>query len=469
MLLALGIRLTGLPRARWRYAAGAAVFALIIWPTAAEVVRNVGLAVGNGVELVNAQQPQQRRSFFEGRFSLKSLPSDRIASYIHNNTAVDARMFSPYPDSMTYATGRPNASGFAGLIHLFSTRGPEYQDVLRYLEPAAVRRIGFEYVHAPDEWVDGLPDEAAARLNDPRLFELLVRDGSESLYRVLPAFLKLDAPPAPASYEALRQAIPASTTVLLPRIFGSTHSTRAAWALSHARLFGVIDPEVLHLRTSGQIEPLGDNMPDFVIAPASLVPWMFPAAARQPIWWNEETAVYALDGAVEPVMSSPRAQPLPFEVQLSNVHAADGRIAFTATFNDRAAGRWTSQDWIMIATEVPPWDLPTQLLHDGTPAIAMWFVSHLNPGKGTSSLAYEFDFLAPSLAVRREHGALKPLDRSEAVLGSDSYVLAVRLRHEYQPGYWRDAAIIPVLKITVSETGEVLYRVHQDAGGESAR
>ena len=346
LLLALGIRLTGLPRARWRYAAGAAVFALIIWPTAAAPARNLGLAVGSGFELANAQPPQQRRSFFEGRFSLKSLPSDRIASYIHNNTAVDARMFSPYPDSMTYATGRPNASGFAGLIHLFSTRGPEYQDVLRYLEPAAVRRIGFEYVHAPDEWVDGLPDEAAARLNDPRLFELLVRDGSESLYRVLPAFLKLDAPPAPA---------------------------------------------------------------------------------------------------------------------------ADGRIAFTATFNDRAAGRWTSQDWIMIATEVPPWDLPTQLLHDGTPAIAMWFVSHLNPGKGTSSLAYEFDFLAPSLAVRREHGALKPLDRSEAVLGSDSYVLAVRLRHEYQPGYWRDAAIIPVLKITVSETGEVLYRVHQDAGGESAR
>ena len=469
LLLALGIRLTGLTRARWRYAAGAAVFALIIWPTAAAPARNLGLAVGSGFELANAQPPQQRRSFFEGRFSLKSLPSDRIASYIHNNTAVDARMFSPYPDSMTYATGRPNASGFAGLIHLFSTRGPEYQDVLRYLEPAAVRRIGFEYVHAPDEWVDGLPDEAAARLNDPRLFELRVRDGSDSLYRVLPAFLKLDAPPAPASYEALRQAIPASSTVLLPRIFGSTHSTRAAWALSHARLFGVIDPEVLHLRTSGQIEPLGDNMPDFVIAPASLVPWMFPAAARQPIWWNEETAVYTLDGAVEPVMSSPRAQPLPFEVQLSNVHAADGRIAFTATFNDRAAGRWTSQDWIMIATEAPPWDLPTQLLHDGTPAIAMWFVSHLNPGKGTSSLAYEFDFLAPSLAVRREHGALKPLDRSEAVLGSDSYVLAVRLRHEYQPGYWRDAAIIPVLKITVSETGEVLYRVHQDAGGESAR
>ena len=52
---------------------------------------------------------------------------------------------------MTYATGRPNASGFAGLIHLLrQPEAPTYQDVLRYLEPAAVRRIGFEYVHAPD-------------------------------------------------------------------------------------------------------------------------------------------------------------------------------------------------------------------------------------------------------------------------------------------------------------------------------
>ena len=83
----------------------------------------------------------------------------------------------------------------------------------------------------------------------------------------------------------------------------------------------------------------------------------------------------------------------------------------------------------------------------------MWFVSYLNPGEGTSSFLYEFDFLAPSLAVRREHGVLKPLDRSEGVLDLGSYVLAVRLRHEYQPNHWRDAAIIPVLRITVSETG----------------
>ena len=217
LLIALGIRLAGLRLAPWRYAAGATIVALVTWPTVAEPVRNLGLALGDGVELANPQRSQQPRSFFGGRFWLKSLPSDRIANYIRNNTTVDARVFSPYPDSMTYTTGRPNASGFAGLVHLFPFKGPEYLDVLRFLEPAAIRRLGIEYVHAPDTWVEGLPEKAVEQLNDPRLFELLVRDESESLHRVLPAFPSLDPPPQPNSYEALRQAVPASATVFLPQ------------------------------------------------------------------------------------------------------------------------------------------------------------------------------------------------------------------------------------------------------------
>ena len=479
LLIALSGRLASVRSARWRYAAGAAIIALVTWPTAAQPVRNLGgQAVGNRVEVANAQQTQQTPG---RRFILESIPSAPIAAYIRNNAAADARVFSPYPSLVTFNTGRPNASGFAGLAHLQPTEGPGYRDVLGYLEPATIRRLGFEYVHAPDSWVESLPDEAAVRLNDPSLFELLVRDESESLYRVLPAFLSLDTPPAPGSYEALRQAVPASASVYLLRpeeidvrescltIVSAAFCralNRTAWALPHARLRGVIDPRALmHLITPWQAEPLGDHVPDFVIAPAQFSPWMFPSDTRQPIWWNDETAVYALDGAVDPIMPPPRAELLPFSVRVSDVRAADGRIAFTATFHDRAAGQWTSQDWVLIATQALPWNLPKQVFGTGATAVTMWFVSYLNPGKGTTSLAYEFDFLAPSLAVRREHGVLKPLDRSEAELGSGSYVLAVRLRHEYQPNYWRDAALIPVLRITVSETGEVSYQVTEDAGG----
>ena len=463
LLLALGGRLAKL-RPRRRYAAGALLVALIVWPTIAAPIRNLGLAIRDGIEVANAGPGSQiDGGWFAGRYRLPGLP-DRIAAYIRNHTAVDARVFSPYPDSMTYATGRPNASGFAGLVHLFAFEGPEYRDVLDYLDPAAARRLGFEYVHAPDTWVEGLPDEAVERLNDPRLFQLLVRDESESLYRVLPAFLSLDPPPTPGSYEALRRAVTASTTVYLPAPFDSSEALRVAAALSHARLLGAIGT-ALHLRTPWQIEPLGDHVPDLIITGAKFVPWVFPPASRQPIWRNDETAIYALDGAVEQIMPL-RDEPFLFNVKLSDVRVADGRVVFTATFDDRAPDQWSGQDWLLIATDNSPYRFPTPILPDGRiPPTTMWFTGYLNPGKGTSSLAYEFDFLAPSLAVRREHGVLKPLDRSEAVLGSDSYVLAVRLRHEYKPGYWRDAAIIPVLRITVSETGEVSYQVHEDVGG----
>ena len=470
LILALGVQLAGLRAARWRYTALAALAALIAWPTAAGTIRHAGLAVGgNGIELANAQRAQTAPAARLGqRFVLERLPSDRVAAYIRANAAVDARVFSPNPNQRTFATGRPNASGFAGLVHGLPTHGTLYRDVLDQLEPAAIQQRGFEYIHATDEWVESLPAAAASRLNDPRLFELLVRDGSESLYRILPALLSLDTPPAPESYEALRRAVPASATVYLlrPREFDIRPLTRTAWALSHTRLLGVIDRGVMHLVTPVQTEPLGDHVPDFIVAPAGFMPWMFPATSRRPIWWNEESAVYALNGAVDPIMPPPPwAEPFPFSVRVSQVTQADGRIAFTATFDNRAPDQWSGQDWIIIATQAPPWDMPTQLLPDGTHPVVIWFVGQVGPGSGMTSIAYEFDFLTPSMAIRGSGGTLTPMQASAAESGPGTYTLAVRLRHEYKPRYWRDAALIPVLRIAVSETGEVSYRVHEDVGG----
>ncbi len=462
LVVALGIRLNGLRPARWRYAAAAAVVALVTWPTVIAPTRNLGLAIGNGVELANARRMQTASDTnFESRFVLEHVPSERVAAYIRNHTAVDARMFSPRPNEMTYATGRPNASGFNGLVHLIQESGPAYRDVLRFLEPAAVRRLGFDYIHAPDSWVESLPEEAVQQLNDSSLFELLVRDESESLYRVLPAFLSLDTPPAPGSYEALRQAVSSSATVFLPNVFQSNRTIRTAWALSHAQLFGVMRQE-LHLRTQWQIAPLGDLMPDLVITPARLVPWMFPPASRQPVWWNDETAVYAPDGALDPIMPPPPwAEPFPFSVRVSDVRAADGRIAFTTTFDDRASDQWSGQDWVVVAIEAGPWDLPKQTRSDGRiTATAMWFSGQIWPGSGATSIAYELDLLAPSMAFRDSGGAWTPAGASESESGPGAYVLAVRLRHEYKPNQWRPVAYIPVLKITVSETGDVLYQVY---------
>ena len=474
LLIALSTRLADLRHAPSRHAVVAAIVVLIVWPSTVHPIRNLAHALGNGVQVANAQPMHEDSGELSSRrFVLEPLPSNRIAAYVRKNTDVDARIFSPHPHQLTHATGRSNASGFVGLVHFLEAEGPEYRDVLGYLEPAATRRLGIDYVHASEAWVDSLPDEAVQRLGNRQFFELLIRDESESLYRVLPAFLRLDAPPAPGSYESLRQAVPASTMVLLPRIFeasGSRHTARTwirtARALSHTRLLGFINPTRLHLLTPWRAEPVGNQVPDLIITPAQFSPWMFPAASRQPIWWNDETAVYALDGAVDPIRPPPPwAEPLPFGIRVSEVSEADGRIAFTATFDDRAPDQWTGQDWVIVEIQSPPRNLPKQVFGNGSAAIAMWFDSYLNPGQNVSSFHYEFAVREPVLAVRGGGGVMEPLQRSEGELDPGNYLLAVRLRHEYKPNQWRDAAIIPVLRITVSETGNVSYEVHEDVLG----
>ncbi|MCY4109921.1 MAG: hypothetical protein OXG11_12955, partial [Chloroflexi bacterium] len=304
-------------------------------------------------------------------------------------------------------------------------------------------------------------------VNDPKPFELLVRDESESLYRVLPALLSMDTAPPPASFEALRQAVPASATVYMPGGFATRSRVRGAAGPPHTRLPGDISLANLHLRTSWNVEPLADQVPDLIIMSPQFVPWMLPPAARQPIWWNEDSAVFAVSDTVGPTMPPPSAPPpLPFSVRISDALAADGRMAFTATFDDRAPEQWTGQDWIVIALDDSPWGIPTRFLPDGfTPASAAWFPGQIGPGWGQTSRRYEFDFRAGRLAVRGEDGVLTSVESSEWIGGSGNYVLAVRLRQQIQPRLWRDAAVIPILKITVSETGEVSYRVHEEVGG----
>ena len=474
LLVALSGRLAHLRPARWRYAGGALLVVLVIWPTVAVPVRNLGLAIGHGVEVANAGSPEQertrRRHPHEGRFEMP-LISDRVAAYLRGHTPVDARVFSPMPDfaAVAYATGRPSASGFAGNLHMLAHVGPDYLDVFRHLEPAAIRRLGFDYVYATDAWVADLPDRAARWLADRDLFELLIRDGTEAIYRVRPAFLGLKVTPHPESFEALRQAVPASATVYLPAPFRTVAGLRAASALSHARLLGVVDATMMHLLTPWPSEPLGERMPDLVITWSQVDPWMFPPAGRQPIWWNDEIAVYAPNGAVAPIMPPrPEPEPPPVSVEVSDVRAEDGRIAFTATFYDHAPERWTGQEWVIVAGDDSPWAIPVRVDPGGRTFRAVaWFEGQIPPGRGTTSHTYAFDILSPSLAAQDESGAFATIAGSLRVLGAGAWTLAIRLQHEWQPGYWRQAAFIPVMRIRVSEAGEVSYAVFDDVLGGS--
>ena len=476
LLLALSSRLSDLPPGRWRVSVGALLVGLIIWPTAVTPVRSLGLALGHGVQLANARwvQTELRDQGVDvpmRRFQLRAVTGP-VADYIRANTAVDARVLAtewPYWN-VFLGTGRPNNAGFADVIYLIYHPGPEYWDARHYLEPAAIRRLGLEYVLATDAWVDLLPDRARRWLADPSLFELLIREGDEAFYRMQPAFFELDVAPYPESFEALRAVPPGTTVYLTPQTIWSDR-LRVASVLPHTRLVGAFNALPLHVRSSEPwtVEPLGENVPDLIVLPAYVEPWtwMFPSDGRQPIWRNDEVAVYAPNGAVAAITPARTVlEAPPVAVEITDAHMDDGRIVFSTTFDDRAPEHWTAQDWVVVGVDATPLAIPVGFHGKGRdrgPAIAKWFAGLVSSGSATDSHTYEFDVPAARLAVRNDAGAFVPLSASDGDVGAGSWVLAIRLRHEWQPNIWRDVAVIPVLAITVSDAGETSYTVFDDA------
>ena len=479
LLLVLATRLSDPWSPRWRYAAASALLiGLVIWPSISVTLRSTGLAVFRGIEIANAGSVQLESrgplGDFSGRERFK-MPavSDRVAAYINEFTPVNARVLATEPPywNVLFATGRPNNSGFVGLVNQIYRHepGPAYSDALAFLEPAAIRHLGIEYVHATDAWVAGLPARAARWLKNPDLFEPVVRDGSEALYYVRPAFLELEAVPAPESFESLRSAVTPSTLVFLAPQTPWFARLQVASVLSHARLSGEIDTLGLHLVRPAPwtIESLDGRLPDLVVLPTAVEQWtwLLPSRGQRPIWWNEEAAVYAPAGAfafIRTPATKPRATPVTLRV--SKTRGEGGLITFTATFAERAPERWTSQDWIVLQLDPGPLDIPKGFIHpDSGPTLAKWFGGRLSSGSATISQTYRFDARVPELAVQDdEGGAFVSLPAADGDLGVGSWVLAMRLRHEYQPNYWRDAAIVPVLRIRVLADGEVIFELFED-------
>ena len=459
LLVALCARLTAMPP-RWRYAASALIVALISWPTVVAPMHNIGLALTRGPQFANARPvPSDIPSDLIGRYVMRTPMSKAVSDYIREHTAINARVLSPAPTEMSIVTGRPNASAYAEFVQFVPVYGPEYLDAIRYLEPVAVRRLGVTYIHASDAWIAGLPERARRWLQDPDLFELLIRDDVDALYRVQPAFLDLDTTPPPESFEGLRRAIAASTTVYLSPALEPVNSIRAAVVLSHTRLLGRARPTpTWHSRPDFATEPLGDQTPDLIVTSARLAPSAFPLDRRRPIWWNDEIAIYPLGKAANPIMPPP---PRPFSVRVSDFHVADGRIVFTAIFSDRAPDQWKGQDWLVTSTDSSPWAIPREFeaderRHSGS----QWFGGQVVPGRGTTEHRFEFDPRSVSLQVEASDGSSAAAPSSGTSLEPGAWTLAVRLR-----GDWWELAFIPLMRFTVSSTSEVSYEVYEGTLG----
>ena len=117
--------------------------------------------------LAIASGPTPRR-LQTGALSMPTV-SDRLADYIRTHDG-DRRASTRDGSSVLeclLATGRPNTAGFAGLVHqrYYHEPGPSIADAVRFLEPAALRRLGIDYIHATDSWAGALP---RARSNGSR-------------------------------------------------------------------------------------------------------------------------------------------------------------------------------------------------------------------------------------------------------------------------------------------------------------
>ncbi len=456
LLAALGVSLPRL-RPRWRYAALASIAALVIWPTIVTPTRSMALALSRGLHLANAQQNE--REFDEwvmGRAVITPLRSERIAAYIRNQTAIDARVFSPHPHSMTVSTGRPNASGFPTLIHLFAITGAEYEDALRSLEPSAIQRLGFTYLHASDEWVARLPDHARQWLQRPDLFEPLVRDGPDALYRIQPGFLKLTPAPNAQSYEALRRRVPDGATVHVPTPTSPLTAIRIASVLPHARILGTLDPHVHYSLTNIPTEPLAGRLPDIVVVERD-ISFDISTLEFTPIWWNHAAVAYATGPGRSAAVDPPPDSENYVTVRLSNVSQQDARISFTAHFVNHAPGQWTGQDWLLVRVEETDWQVPSEFESDGYTLVgARWFGGQLSPSVPETSITYTFDAGTGQLATQDSNGGYAGLPTSGGALEPADYVLVARFQREYL-----QAAVVPVLKVGITKSGPVSFTVYE--------
>ena len=478
LLISISTRVTSIPAGR-RALASIGISALITWPTIATPIRTLSMEIRQGIELANSNAASTQtetivrdaeagdsHSLFQlhGRQIIRPFAPERIADYIRRHTSNDARILSPYPHSLTAATGRPNSSGFAELLHLIPSFGPKYLDAIRYLEPASIQDLEITYIHAPDVWVSELPDRARRWLDDPTLFDLLIRDDDHALYRVRPAFMEFRPSATPPSFRALGEAVAPLSRTYLSQGLGWLARIRLVSGLSQPRVLGTIDPSRIHSLTEIPTSPLGANRPDFVAMPLHRAPAEFRGTARQPVWWNQmdNVAVYAPDGSVPPLMPVP---PHAFRIQLSDTSVVDGLFAFTATFTDHAPDSWTGQDWLVTTVDSSPWALPNQMSSDSvTHQGVTWFAGQVVPGQTLYSRTFQFDSLAGTLEVKNNDGSVSAVTASGQGLGPGTYTLLVRLQRD-----WREVGVIPIMKITVSSTNDVTYQAYEGVLGTPLR
>ncbi len=455
LLFAMPKALSHLGRNR-RYAAASIVLACLVWPTTIVPIQDLVRAIGRDIQIANAIPTDQPPSSglligTVGRYTHSSWATGKISNYILTHVPVEARILTPHPEAMTIATGRPNAMGFTNIHHFYPVSGPDYEDAIHFLEPAALTRLQIEYVHSTDDWIDNLPVNARNMLQDPRYFRQLVRDGSHALYFAKPAYRSLATAPHSQSFEALRHIIPTSATVLLADELTRLDKLRVASVLLENRLLGK-RPTGMHLITDIPINPPESEVADVIIVPIDL-PFGVDSNQFPIIWWNDRAVALTSNPSLSPEVDPPPTSTPGFEVSISDVTSNAEVIEFTASFENHSIGQWTGQDWLVTKLSDPPWSLPIQFEADGlTLAGQLWFAGQVHPTQHTAVHTYRFRPLDETMLALRDSGEFGTVDFSGTRLGPGTWALVARLHSDHL-----QAAAIPILEFTISRDGSVTF------------
>ena len=172
-----------------------------------------------------------------------------------------------------------------------------------------------------------------------------------------------------------------------------------------------------------------------------------------PIWWNHAAVAYATGPGRAAAVDPPPDSESYVTVRLSNVSQQDARISFTAHFVNHAPGQWTGQDWLLVRVEETDWQLPSEFESDGYTLVGTrWFGGQLSPDVVDTSIRYRFNAGTGQLESDDSAGGFVALPMSGSPLEPAEYVLVARLQREYL-----QAAIIPVLRVRVTETGSAAF------------
>ena len=143
---------------------------------------------------------------------------------------------------------------------------------------------------------------------------------------------------------------------------------------------------------------------------------------------------------------------------IADADVVNGRLGFTASLSDTSGEGWTGQDWLVVPADASPWALPR--IRPTDPA-AQWFAGQASPRPGSIAHRFEYDPQSVTLSLLdAQPDAVQTVPSSGDRLEPGVWILAVRLRSEYQL-----AAFVPVVKVVISEAGDVTYEVYDGEFG----